>query len=87
MPFRTSTLKQVLDLVQDLIDEHGEDFPAAFSADYGDHSHTEQLIPINLEGKVVVIYETAYSDSGYAVRPSEFELDEDEVIQEVVVIS
>ena len=87
MPFRTATLKHLLDLVQDLIDEHGEQFPVAFSSDYGDHSHTEQLLPIELEATVKMAVESGYSDSGYAAHEPEAGEDEDERGVEVVVIS
>jgi len=57
-------LKQVID---NMIEEVGEDIEVYAVSDYGDRTHTQQLVELN-EPRVTVPYKTAYSNSGLAVR-------------------
>ncbi len=70
----TITVADLLELLQD------EDPTAlvVFAADYGDHSHTEQALPLRgaIE-EVEIVEEAGYSNSGWAI-PSHDEDDEED---------
>ena len=56
--------------LRDMLGEFDDDALVAFSCDYGDHGHTEQVLPIG-EAKDVSVSElclTAYSQSGVALE-------------------
>lgn len=61
--FKSITVAKLRELLE------GEDDQALviFAADYGDHCHTEQALPLRGEIDEVAIRESAYSASGYAV--------------------
>lgn len=62
--FMTITKAQLLDALADL----PEGARLAFSSDYGDYTHTEQLHRLKGDVEEVQVRESGYSDSGYAVR-------------------
>lgn len=66
--FNTITVGELRDALVDLADEWGEDTPIAFSSDYGDHGHTQQLHRLRGEADLRPIEESGYSISGFAVR-------------------
>ena len=65
----------VEDLIAEL-EQYPKDARVVFACDYGDHSHTDQALPIeNVEELTgAVLYESGYSQSGLAIR----EMDEDD---------
>ena len=83
---KTNTLRTIT--VAKLIEQLGMEDPDAlvvFSCDYGDHSHTEQALPISGEVDEVKIGKSAYSNSGYEVFDEESEEFEDEGNMEIFV--
>lgn len=63
---RTITVAELIELLQD----QNPDARVIFSTDYGDHSHTEQALPIRGELDEVTIEKSAYSNSGWAIAES-----------------
>lgn len=61
----TLTLQELIDTLENLKEQHGEDIKVVASCDYGDYHHTEQLIQV-CEVEVVKPEKSAYSRSGYA---------------------
>lgn len=70
----TLSLYDLITSLEELREEHGDDILVVASSDYGDMTHTEQLIEIG-EPELCVPVKTAYSCSGYAF-PDEEEDDE-----------
>ena len=64
MALRTITVRELIDLLE------GEDEQALviFTADYGDHYHTAQALPLRGECEAVTIEKSAYSNSGFAIE-------------------
>lgn len=66
--------------VRELIDRLGDEDPDArvvFGADYGDHCHTEQALPIRGYVEAATITPSAYSGSGYAIgEPDDDDVDD-----------
>ncbi len=58
------TIYDLIESLQEMAEEYGEDTIVVASSDYGDHSHTEQLIEIT-EVSAVNPVRGAYSHSGY----------------------
>lgn len=66
---KTITVAELIEILQ-------EAEPTArviFSTDYGDHTHTEQALPLCGEIEEVLITKTAYSNSGFAIVDAEDE--------------
>lgn len=68
--YRSLTLAELKELVEDAIYEHGAHTLTGFSCNYGDYSRTMQLLPfttymVQLQG----VEESAYSQSGFAIQP------------------
>jgi hypothetical protein len=63
----TITAGELIELLSDL----DEDTPVAFACNYGDRCRTKQIIGIQGCVDEEPIYETAYSESGWAVRKYE----------------
>lgn len=78
---KTLTVAELIEILE----ECRQDAPVVFASDYGDHSHTEQALPIKGEVEQTMIQPSAYSDSGWAIATDDTE-DEDEVESERVVI-
>jgi len=73
------------DLINHL-NEFDPDAKVVFAIDYGDHSHTQQAIPVSYcecLDALEVLAETAYSTSGICINESD---DYDKGIRNVVVI-
>ena len=71
---RTITVRDLIDLLEG----ESPDARVIVSADYGDHSHTEQALPLRGELDTVTITKTAYSNSGWAIaEPDEDAEDSD----------
>lgn len=60
---RTITAQELMEALED-IPSHAK---VAFTSDYGDRHHTEQIIPITGEMNPHAIRESAYSESGLAL--------------------
>lgn len=88
MSIRTITARELLDLAQEIIDMHGDEALVVTACDYGDRCHTQQIIPISSTGEFEekVVKESAYSQSGYAIRDDRGD-DEDEESIKVIVIN
>ena len=78
----TVTAAKLIEILQEL----GPETKVAFSSDYGDHCHTQQIHRLRGEVEQVSIYETAYSDSGFAVAGEEREQRE-ETGEKIYIIS
>jgi len=76
---RTCTKEQLIEALKDL----PKGAKVAFSADYGDRCHTQQVVFIDGNISEENIYESGYSDSGYAVDSS----GEEESSESVWIIS
>ncbi len=76
---KTITVGELIDLLQD----QDRDARVVFTADYGDHSHTEQALGIRGEVEATEITQTAYSSSGYALGEPE---SDDETGDETYVV-
>lgn len=61
---RTITVGQL----QDLLADEDRDLPVIFSTDYGDRGRTAQALPLRGETEEVLIEESGYSNSGYAIK-------------------
>ena len=81
----TITIRELIDILQDYSHDYGEGTKVAFSSDYGDHCHTQQVLTIEGNVNEEQIYESAYSDSGFAVEKEPDE--EDGEKQRVLIIS
>lgn len=72
------TAKQVIEMLEDM----PPDAPVFFVCSYGDHSRTQQALPVESveEAEAKYLYDTAYSQSGLALREDQGynENDEDE---------
>jgi len=67
--------------LRQILEDYDEDDMIAFSSDYGDHCHTEQLHSIKGAVDEVKADTTGYSDSGFKVvydEDEKWEEDEDE---------
>jgi len=60
----------VKDLIE-MLEDVDPNLPVVFQSDYGDHSHTQQVHGIQDDCEVRVLYETGYSHSGWKVRDSD----------------
>ncbi|MCR4301814.1 MAG: hypothetical protein NUV51_09405 [Sulfuricaulis sp.] len=81
MTLRTITVGQLIEALQD----QDPEAQVVFSTDYGDHSHTEQALPLRGRCESVTITKSAYSNSGFAIaEPDE---DDDEPTDTFVRIS
>lgn len=69
---RSITVERLIELLE------GEDPEALviFTADYGDHHHTQQALPLRGEIETVAIEKTGYSNSGYAIVEDEEDANE-----------
>jgi len=67
--FKSITVSELLELLNDelRLGNIDEDSYVAFSSDYGDHCHTEQVHSLRGRIEEQVLTETAYSNSGFAV--------------------
>jgi hypothetical protein len=72
--FRTITKAELIEALEDLND----DDQIAFASDYGDITHTQQVHGIRGRIEEATLCESAYSDSGWAIRDEDDEEDEDE---------
>lgn len=70
---RTITAEELIAALQDL----PPDAIVAFSSNYGDHCRTRQIHSINGDLEELPMYESAYSDSGWAIRKEEYENEDD----------
>jgi hypothetical protein len=74
MNFKSITVAEL----KELLEGQEDDALVTFASDYGDHCHTQQVHRLRGEIDEVVIRETAYSDSRYAVNERADEDDEDD---------
>ena len=77
------TVAELIELLQDQDPEAA----VCFSSDYGDHCHTQQVLTLRGEAEMQKVYESAYSDSGFAVVKDDEDDDGTEEQQVVLVIS
>jgi hypothetical protein len=67
--FKTVTKAELIEALEELNDND----LVAFSSDYGDISHTQQVHRIRGRIEEVELCESAYSDSGFAIADSDDE--------------
>lgn len=60
---KTITVAELIDLLED----QDPKTLVIFTADYGDHHHTPQALPIRGEFETVKVERNAYSNSGFAI--------------------
>ena len=70
---RTITVRELLDLLEG----ESPDMRIIVTADYGDHSHTAQALPLKGEFETVTVSESAYSSSGFAIAEPDDDDEED----------
>ena len=78
---------KVCDLI-DTLKQMPEEMEVHAVCDYGDHYHTQQLIKLG-EARIIIPYESAYSDTGLAIRDEKDEenkANEEEKMEKVVVL-
>jgi hypothetical protein len=80
--FRTITKAELIESLEDLNDDDA----IAFASDYGDIVHTMQVHRIQGVIDEAVLEESAYSDSGFAIRDPESDECDDEQ-QKVFILS
>jgi hypothetical protein len=68
----TLTIYDLISTLEELRDEYGEDTPVVVSSDYGDYTHTEQLLEIS-EISTTNPKNSGYSRSGFAFNDEELE--------------
>lgn len=61
----------------DLLKGYDENMQVAFSCNYGDRAHTQQVITIRGNINEEILYKSAYSDSGWAVDTNGYYEDEE----------
>lgn len=61
----------------DLLKGYDENMQVAFSCNYGDRAHTQQVITIRGNINEEILYKSAYSDSGWAVDTNGYHEDEE----------
>ena len=71
--FHTTTKEELIAALEDL----PKGARVAFASDYGDHVHTQQVHRLRGDIEEQDIYESAYSDSGFAVANDEDDEDFD----------
>ena len=69
----------------DMLGDFDPDTPVAFACNYGDRCRTQQVITIQGNVDEETIYETAYSESGYAVDKEGFHEDEEGTSRLVII--
>lgn len=67
MKMKTITVKEL----RDLLDDQEPDALVVFTADYGDHGHTAQALPLKGEVEERRIEKSAYSNSGFSLAQDE----------------
>lgn len=84
-----ATLREIKEMIDQLVDEQGEDvldMESYTEYDYGDYCHTRAITEMNTI-KVTRPINTAYSSSGLAVSEDEEDINHDEFQEHVVVFS
>lgn len=71
--------------LRDLLAEYDDKDMIAFSCDYGDYHHTEQVLPITGRIEEEGLVESGYSHSGFAVYDGDKD-DEDDDHTELPVV-
>ena len=66
----TLSIHDLISMLEDLKEQYGEDTLVVASSDYGDHSHTEQLVEIT-DVSVTNPVKSGYSQSGWAFGDEE----------------
>lgn len=74
---RTITKRELIERLED--SDAPDDALVIFSTDYGDRGNTQQALGISGEIEEVLIHESAYSNSGFAIAEDEDDLDEDDL--------
>ena len=84
----TTTLYELIALLKRRVEDNPElgNLPVYAVSDYGDHSHTQQLLELN-EVDEIQVTETAYSDSGLAVAGEDDEIYTGEECSQAVCIN
>ena len=62
--FRTVTVQELIETLQ----EEDPESMVAFASDFGDHCHTQQVHSIKGVVEEIGLYQTAYSESGWAEK-------------------
>lgn len=62
-----------------LLEGENDDALVVFTCDYGDYHHTEQAVGLRGDVEEVLLEESAYSQSGFAVSKDPDELDDDKM--------
>ena len=75
---RTTTVAQL----KDLLDDYDDNDLVAFSSDYGDHCHTEQIHIIEGQADYQQVARSGYSASGWAVAEDDHDDDESQELED-----
>lgn len=79
-PLYSLTIREMIDALEVAAEVHGDDTQVLIASDYGDIGHTQQVSTItsDLDGDLVTLEESGYSQSGWAVRQEEEEEESEE---------
>lgn len=77
------TVRALIDILEEIPEEHHHK-PVLISPDYGDRTHTEQLLAIK-EVAACIPRNSGYSDTGYAYDPDN-ECDMDSEADDMVIV-
>lgn len=72
--------------LKNILDNYDDDTPVAFTCSYGDRCRTQQVIGLLGRDEMEALYETAYSESGFAISDRYDDGDDDGEPQEVLII-
>lgn len=70
---KTITVREL----REALEGQDDDTPVLFTTCYGDHSRTQQALPLRGEVDTVTIEKSAYSNSGWAIQDSDNIYDDD----------
>ena len=84
--FSSIKIGELIEQLQGAMEEYGPDVEVVCTADYGDHCHTEQALPLRGEVSERKVHESGYSNSGWALNDENADEDDDEENEQKVVV-
>ncbi len=81
-PPKSITVAELIEILQD----QDPEARVMFACDYGDHHHTKQVLTIDGELEPLLIEESGYSQSGWAVVEDDGDEDRDDEARPTVLV-
>lgn len=81
-PLKSITVRELIERLQD----EDQDALVVVGADYGDHGHTEQALPLRGDIEQTRVTRSAYSDSGFAIADNDDEDADDDVMNDATIV-